>query len=88
MSRAAGTPTSGSPRPSTIRGWPRRSTCVAVKRHSRWGRSTAVAELCHDHLPYLPTQAASEAGGYETWNSLLPSNAGDRMVDTALQLLG
>jgi len=50
-------------------------------------RQTLVAELCHDDVRYIPTVDASRTGGYEAWNSLLPPGAGDKMVDTALQLL-
>lgn len=48
---------------------------------------TIIAELSHDDLRYIPTSDGSAAGGYESWNSLLPAEAGDRIVDTALELL-
>ncbi len=51
------------------------------------GVATVVAELCHDDLRYIPTRAGKEAGGYESWNSLLPPEAGDTMIACAMEII-
>jgi hypothetical protein len=47
-------------------------------------------ELANDYTGYVPTRAAFEEGGYETWlarSSKLVPDTGERMVDRALELL-
>jgi hypothetical protein len=55
------------------------------------GRPTMLIELANDYSGYIPTRIAFEEGGYETWaarSSKLVSETGERMVATAVELLG
>jgi hypothetical protein len=54
-------------------------------------RPTMLIELANDYSGYIPTRIAFEEGGYETWparSSKLVPDTGERMVATAVELLG
>jgi len=60
-----------------------------IKAASRF-ETTMVIELANDYTGYIPTLAAFEEGGYETWlarSSKLEPAAGPRMAETAIRLL-
>jgi hypothetical protein len=54
-------------------------------------KPTFIIELANDYTGYVPTRIGHEQGGYETWlarSSYLAPDAGEKMVDAALNLLG
>ena len=60
-----------------------------IKRRSPF-RYTYVAELANDYIGYLPDKKAFDLGGYQTWtglHSFADRDAGERMVDAAVQML-
>jgi len=62
---------------------------LEVKEKSPF-RTTFVIDLANDYLGYVPTVAAHEQGGYETWrarSSFLERGAAPVWVSTALDLL-
>jgi len=59
---------------------------LAIKEQSPFAQ-TFVAELCNDSIGYVPTQSAYSEGGYEATASQVVPGTGERMVDTALELL-
>ena len=75
--------------------WVRRSRggLLPVRARHQSGvrfETTIVIELANDYTGYIPTLAAFEEGGYETWlarSSKLEPAAGPRMAETAIRLL-
>jgi neutral ceramidase len=59
---------------------------LSVKRASPFPYTFPV-ELCNDAVGYIPTRAAYDEGGYEATSSPFPPGTGERMVETALELL-
>lgn len=61
-----------------------------IKQRSHF-RVTAAAELCNDIIGYIPTLAAFEQGGYETfrsrWARVVPGS-GEKLVDELVDMLG
>ena len=60
---------------------------LAIKRTSPFA-TTLVIELANDVPAYIPTQEAFVEGSYETVNSRAAPGSGERMVQTAVHLLG
>lgn len=60
---------------------------LAIKRRSPF-KTTLVVELANSCPAYVPTRKAFEEGSYETVNSRLVPGSGEKMVETALELLG
>jgi len=46
-----------------------------------------VIELSNDNPAYIPTEKAFKEGSYETVNSRIAPGGGERLVETAIQLL-
>jgi neutral ceramidase len=59
---------------------------LAIKRRSPF-KHTLVIELSNDNPAYIPTEKAFKEGSYETVNSRIASGGGERLVETAIQLL-
>jgi Neutral/alkaline non-lysosomal ceramidase, N-terminal len=59
---------------------------LAIKRRSPF-KHTLVIELSNDNPAYIPTEKAFKEGSYETVNSRIAPGGGERLVDTAIQLL-
>ncbi len=59
---------------------------LAIKRGSPF-RHTLVVELANDNPAYIPTEKAFKEGSYETVNSRIAPGGGERMAETAIQLL-
>lgn len=59
---------------------------LAIKRGSPF-RHTLVIELANDNPAYIPTEKAFKEGSYETVNSRIAPGGGERLVETAIQLL-
>ena len=60
---------------------------LAIKQASPFP-NTLVVELCNNDISYVPTQKAFAQGSYEVVNSRLKSGGGERLVRTAIELLG
>jgi hypothetical protein len=60
---------------------------LAIKQQSPFDH-TFVIELANDSPAYVPTRKAMEQGGYEAANSLYAPGGGEKLVETALKLLG
>ena len=63
---------------------------LEIKETSRFA-GTFVVELANDYAGYVGTRSAYEEGGYETWlalSSRVTPDAGERMTEVALRLLG
>ncbi len=59
---------------------------LAIKRGSPF-KHTLVIELSNDNPAYIPTEKAFKEGSYETVNSRIVPGGGERLVETAIQLL-
>jgi hypothetical protein len=59
---------------------------LAIKRGSPF-KHTLVIELSNDNPAYIPTVKAFKEGSYETVNSRIVPGGGERLVETAIQLL-
>jgi hypothetical protein len=59
---------------------------LAIKRRSPF-KHTLVIELSNDNPAYIPTEKAFKEGSYETVNSRIAPGGGERLVETAIQLL-
>jgi neutral ceramidase len=59
---------------------------LAIKRGSPF-KHTVVIELSNDNPAYIPTEKAFKEGSYETVNSRIVPGGGERLVETAIQLL-
>lgn len=59
---------------------------LEIKRRSPF-RQTCVIELANDSVGYLPTRRAFEEGGYEAESSPFTPGVGERLVETAVDLL-
>jgi len=59
---------------------------LTIKRRSPF-RHTLVIELSNDNPAYIPTEKAFKEGSYETVNSRIAPGGGERLVETAIQLL-
>jgi neutral ceramidase len=59
---------------------------LAIKRGSPF-KHTLVIELSNDNPAYIPTEKAFKEGSYEIVNSRIAPGGGERLVETALQLL-
>ena len=59
---------------------------MEIKRRSPFGQ-TIILELANDSIGYIPTRRAFEEGAYEPEASILVSGEGERIVETALDLL-
>jgi len=59
---------------------------LAIKRRSPF-KNTLVIELSNDNPAYIPTEQAFKEGSYETVNSRIAPGGGERLVETAIQLL-
>ena len=59
---------------------------LAIKRRSPF-KHTLVIELSNDNPAYIPTEQAFKEGSYETVNSRIAPGGGERLVETAIQLL-
>ena len=62
---------------------------VDLKRRSPF-KHTVIAELSNDWIGYLPDREAHQLGGYQVWtgfHSFAEPGTGERVVDTAVQLL-
>jgi neutral ceramidase len=59
---------------------------LAIKRRSPF-KHTLVIELSNDNPAYIPTEQAFKEGSYETVNSRITPGGGERLVETAIQLL-
>jgi hypothetical protein len=59
---------------------------LAIKEASPF-ENTFVIELANDSPAYVPTRKAMEQGGYEVNNSLYAPGGGERLVETAIELL-
>jgi neutral ceramidase len=59
---------------------------LAIKRGSPF-KHTLVIELSNDNPAYIPTEKAFKEGSYETVNSRIAPGGGERLVETAIQLL-
>jgi Neutral/alkaline non-lysosomal ceramidase, N-terminal len=59
---------------------------LAIKRRSPF-KHTLVIELSNDNPAYIPTEKAFKEGSYETVNSRIVPGGGERLVETAIQLL-
>mgnify|MGYP002623798267 FL=1 len=59
---------------------------LAIKSASPF-KTTIVMELCNDAPAYIPTKKAFAEGSYETINTRIAPGGGERMVETAIELL-
>jgi len=59
---------------------------LTIKRRSPF-KHTLVIELSNDNPAYIPTEKAFKEGSYETVNSRIAPGGGERLVETAIQLL-
>jgi neutral ceramidase len=59
---------------------------LAIKKASPFKR-TLVISICNDRPCYVPTLKAFKEGSYEVVNSRLAPGGGEKMVETAIQLL-
>ena len=59
---------------------------LAIKRRSPF-KHTLIIELSNDNPAYIPTEKAFKEGSYETVNSRIAPGGGERLVETAIQLL-
>jgi hypothetical protein len=59
---------------------------LAIKRRSPFAH-TLVIELANDNPAYIPTEQAFREGSYETVNSRIAPGGGERLAETAIQLL-
>jgi len=59
---------------------------LAIKRRSPF-RHTLVIELSNDNPAYIPTEKAFKEGSYETINSRIEPGGGEKLVETAVDLL-
>jgi hypothetical protein len=62
---------------------------VELKKRSPFGQ-TFIAELSNDWVGYIPDREAYPLGGYQVWtgyHSYAELGTGERMVDTALDML-
>ena len=59
---------------------------LAIKRRSPF-KHTLVIELSNDNPAYIPTEKAFKEGSYETVNSRIAPGGGERLAETAIQLL-
>ena len=59
---------------------------LAIKKASPF-KTTLVVELCNDDPDYIPTNKAFGEGSYETVNSRIAPGGGERMAQTAIDLL-
>ena len=59
---------------------------LAIKRGSPF-KHTLVIELSNDNPAYIPTEKAFKEGSYETVNSRIAPGGGERLVETAIELL-
>lgn len=59
---------------------------LAIKQHSPF-KHTLVMSVCNDRPSYIPTRKAFAEGSYEVSNSRVQPDAGEQLVQTALQLL-
>jgi hypothetical protein len=59
---------------------------LAIKARSPFAH-TIVIELANDSFGYIPTKKAFEEGAYEPTNAAIQPGGGERLVDTAVQLL-
>jgi hypothetical protein len=62
---------------------------LEVKKRSPFAITSCI-ELANDYVGYIPTRAAYDQGGYETWrarSSFLAPGAGEEMVAVTLELL-
>jgi neutral ceramidase len=59
---------------------------LAIKQASPFAW-TAVIELSEDSPAYIPTEKAFKEGSYETVNSIVKPGAGEKLVETAIELL-
>ncbi len=62
---------------------------VEIKRRSPFAH-TFIAELSNDWIGYIPDREAYELGGYQVWtgfHSYAEQGTGERMVDTAVEML-
>jgi neutral ceramidase len=59
---------------------------LAIKRRSPF-KHTLVIELSNDNPAYIPTEKGFKEGSYETVNSRIAPGGGERLVETAIQLL-
>jgi hypothetical protein len=60
---------------------------LAIKKRSPFAH-TMVIELANDSFGYVPTLKAFEEGNYEPTNATVRPGGGERLVETALDLLG
>jgi hypothetical protein len=60
---------------------------LAIKRGSPFPR-TFVMTVCNDRPSYVPTEQAFKEGSYEVSNSRVQPGSGEKLVSTALRLLG
>ncbi len=60
---------------------------LAIKNASPF-KNTIVLTICNDRPSYIPTLRAFREGSYEVTNARLAPGAGERLVETALALLG
>jgi neutral ceramidase len=59
---------------------------LAIKKTSPFKR-TFVISICNDRPAYMPTEKAFKEGSYEVINSRLQAGSGEKMVETATNLL-
>lgn len=59
---------------------------LAIKQRSPF-KHTLVIELSNDNPAYIPTEKAFSEGSYETVNSRIVPGGGERLAQTAIQLL-
>jgi len=60
---------------------------LAIKQRSPF-KKTMVMSICNDRPSYVPTQKAFTEGSYEITNARVKPGTGEKLVETALGLLG